>query len=104
MSGVKRQYRGANIMVNEKNGSRAVQINTGDEVSRGRYSNSMVVSHGEEEFIIDWLLQSPNGMHLVSRIIVTPGHMKRIIAALQENVDRYEQSFCGAETTAEIMQ
>jgi hypothetical protein len=71
----------------------AVQINTGDETSRGHFSNSLLVSHGAEEFILDWLLQSPNGVHLVSRIIVTPGHMRRILAALQDNLLKYEQAF-----------
>jgi hypothetical protein len=70
-----------------------VQINTSDEMSRGRYSNSMLVGHGPEEFVIDWLLQSPNGPHLVSRVIVAPGHMKRILKALQENVEKYEELF-----------
>lgn len=77
-----------------------VQINTGDETSKGRYSNTMLVAHGPEEFIIDWLLNSPNGAHLVSRIIVTPAHMKRICSALAENVRLYEQSF-GEIKTAE---
>ncbi len=70
-----------------------IQINTTDETSRGRYSNTMLVAHGPEEFIIDWLLNSPNGAHLVSRIIVTPGHMKRVVKALRENIDIYEQNF-----------
>ena len=80
-------------VANETNGSEAVQINTTDEVSRGRFSNSMLVSHGPEEFVVDWLLQSPNGVHLVSRIIVTPGHMRRILSALQDNLTKYEQTF-----------
>jgi hypothetical protein len=70
-----------------------VQINTGDKISRGRYSNTMMVAHGPEEFIMDWLLQSPNGPHLVSRIIVTPAHMKRIVKALVENLENYERNF-----------
>lgn len=70
-----------------------IQINTGDEMSRGRYSNSMMVSHGPDEFMLDWLLNSPNGAHLVSRIIVSPNHIKRIIAALKENLDNYEKQF-----------
>jgi hypothetical protein len=88
-------------VADETNGSQAVQITTGDKVSRGHYSNSMLVSHGPEEFILDWFLQSPNGVHLVSRIIVTPGHMKRIVAALQDNINKYEQT-CGpiAESAA----
>jgi hypothetical protein len=70
-----------------------IQINTIDEMSRGRYSNAMLVGHGPEEFIMDWLLHSPNGPHLVSRLIVTPGHMKRILNALQENIEKYEQTY-----------
>jgi hypothetical protein len=91
-------------MTDEKNGSQTVQINTVDEVSRGHFSNSMLVSHGPEEFIIDWLLQSPNGVHLVSRIIVTPGHVKRIVTALQENIEKYEQAFGGAGSLPPIVQ
>ena len=70
-----------------------IQISTGDEVSRERYSNNMMVSHGADEFIIDWLLNSPNGVHLVSRVIVSPAHVKRVIDALKENLDNYEKQF-----------
>jgi hypothetical protein len=70
-----------------------IQVNTGDEMSRGRYSNSMIASHSADEFILDWLLNSPNGAHLVSRIIVSPTHIKRIIDALKENLDNYEKQF-----------
>lgn len=70
-----------------------IQIITGDDLSRGRYSNSMMVSHSADEFMIDWLLNSPNGAHLLSRIIVSPAHVKRIISALKENLDNYEKQF-----------
>jgi hypothetical protein len=82
-------------MTNEKppEGARQVQIMTGDEMSRGRYSNNMAVVHSPEEFIIEWLLNSPSGTHLVSRIIVSPGHMKRIIDALSDNLRKYEGKF-----------
>lgn len=71
----------------------SIQINTGDEMSRGRYSNNMLITHTPEEFVIDWLLNSPSGTHLVSRVIVSPGHVKRIIGALQENMGKYESKF-----------
>jgi hypothetical protein len=70
-----------------------IQINTGDELSRGRYSNSMIASHSADEFILDWLFNSPNGVHLVSRVMVSPSHVKRIITALQESLDNYEKQF-----------
>lgn len=80
-------------MANQADEQKPMQINTSDELSRGRYSNTMLVAHGPEEFIIDWLLNSPNGAHLQSRIIVAPSHMKRIAAALLENIRLYEQTF-----------
>ncbi len=80
-------------MAIEKDAQQQMQINTADELSRGRYSNTMPMAHGPEEFIMEWLLQSPNGAHLVSRIIVTPGHMKRIVEALKENIGKYEEMF-----------
>ena len=59
------------------------------------------MAHSAEEFILDWILNSPSGMHLVSRIIVTPGHMKRIVGALTENLRRYEKEF-GPVTAFEV--
>ena len=53
----------------------------------------MIISHRPEEFMIDWMLSSPTGTHLVSRIIVSPGHVKRIISALTDNLNKYEQKF-----------
>ena len=70
-----------------------IQINTGDEILRGKYSNNLIATHSSDEFILDWLLNSPSGVHLVSRIIVSPSHMKRIIHALKENLDKYETQF-----------
>jgi hypothetical protein len=70
-----------------------IQINTADEISRGRYSNLMLVSHSPDEFMLDWLLNSPNGPHLVSRIILSPGNVKRAIEALTINLKQYEDKF-----------
>jgi len=73
--------------------SKQIQIKANEEMSQGRYSNSMFIAHGPEEFIVDWLLNSPTGAHLVSRIIVTPGHVKRIISALSDNLKKYEEKY-----------
>ena len=70
-----------------------VQINASDEVARGRYSNNMLVSHTREEFILDFLLTAPNGTQLVSRVMVSPGHMKRVLSALADNMQKYEANF-----------
>jgi hypothetical protein len=70
-----------------------LQVSTGDELSRGRFSNNLLMAHNAEEFFLDWVLNSPSGVHLVARIVVTPGHMKRIVGALTENMRRYEKEF-----------
>ncbi|MDP3741227.1 MAG: DUF3467 domain-containing protein [bacterium] len=72
-----------------------VQIRASDKDLKGVYSNMMQVSHTQEEFILDFFSINPTvpvGV-LASRVILSPGHMKRIIAALQENLKRYEGSF-----------
>lgn len=79
-----------------------LQINIGDEMSRGRYSNNMMVTHSADEFILDWLLNAPNGTHLISRIIVSPPHLKKIINALKENLDKYENQFGSIRETVSV--
>jgi Protein of unknown function (DUF3467) len=70
-----------------------IPINTVDEISRGRYSNLMLVAHSPDEFIIDWLLNAPNGPHLVSRIVLSPSNVKRAIEALAISLKQYEDKF-----------
>jgi hypothetical protein len=76
-----------------------IQVSAGDDLTRGRYSNNMFITHSPEEFILDWLLSSPTGTHLVSRVILSPGHLKRVIAALQDNLQKYEDQFGPIEVT-----
>jgi hypothetical protein len=78
--------------------SGSIQVTASDEASRGRYSNSMLVTHTPEEFILDWLINSPTGAHLVARVVVSPGHMKRILAALGDNIRKYEDKYGAIKT------
>ena len=69
---------------------RKLPVKMPDDVLRGVYSNQMVVSHTREEFLIDFInLFPPEGV-VNARVIVSPGHLKRMIGALQENLARYE--------------
>jgi hypothetical protein len=77
-----------------------IQVNFPDQLKSGTYSNSMIVSHTKEEFIMDFMMVAPPGGTVTSRVIINPGHMKRIIAALQDNMKKYEDKF-GKLTEAE---
>ncbi len=59
----------------------------------GVYSNQMVISHTREEFLMDFInLFPPEGV-VNARVIVSPGHLKRMIRALQDNLSKYEAKF-----------
>jgi len=49
--------------------------------------------HTGEEFILDFMNVMPPQGSLVARVIVSPPHAKRLCAALQENIKRYEEKF-----------
>jgi hypothetical protein len=64
-----------------------------DEILRGVYANNMVVAHSKEEFFVDFINVIPPQGIVTARVIISPGHMKRIIKALSENLGRYEAQF-----------
>ena len=53
------------------------------------------------EFILDFLMVAPPEGVVNSRVIVSPGHMKRIHEALTENLKKYEESFGTIRLAAE---
>ncbi len=59
----------------------------------GVYANNMMVAHTREEFIMDYLMVAPPEGAVTARVIVSPGHMKRILAALLDNIKKYEQQY-----------
>ena len=59
----------------------------------GVYANNMMVAHTREEFILDFIMVAPPEGAVTARVIVSPGHMKRVLAALQDNIAKYESQF-----------
>ena len=81
--------------MNEKNenSSQEIQIQVPSEVQGGKYSNQMIVTHNQEEFILDFILATPPAAIVNSRVLVSPSHAKRIISVLQDNINHYESVF-----------
>ena len=75
------------------NEERKIKINFPKELKGGAYSNNLIVSHTKEEFIMDFLMVAAPEGAVTARVIISPGHMKRIIFALEENVKKYEGKF-----------
>ena len=78
-----------------------IQIKADDKKLAGNYANMMQVSHTKEEFILDFVSLFPPSGQLVSRILVSPAHAKRMMAALEENIKRYESQFDKIKATGE---
>jgi hypothetical protein len=76
-----------------------VKINIDNKDLKGLYSNMMQAQSSQEEFCLDFFNVFPPTGALVARIITSPGHLKRMIKALQEILDKYEGNF-GAITIA----
>src|SRR3989339_1762611 len=72
-----------------------LQIEMDDNVAQGIYANLAGVSHSETEFVLDFLFLQPGQpkAKLRSRVISSPVHTKRLLAALADNVRKYEERF-----------
>ncbi len=72
-----------------------LNIELTEDVAEGIYANLAVIAHSPSEFVIDFVNVMP-GMpkaRVRSRIVMTPEHAKRLLAALSDNIQRYENSF-----------
>ena len=72
-----------------------MQIKADEKELQGLDSNLMMIHHSVEEFTLNFIYIFPNGAQgkLLSSMIVSPGHAKRIWRALGENIARYEAQF-----------
>ncbi len=81
-------------MANEEQPQQQMNIELGEEVAGGTYSNLAIITHSNSEFIVDFIQVMPGvpKARVKSRIILTPQHAKRLMKALKENVTRFESA------------
>jgi hypothetical protein len=82
-------------MSEQQAGTPQVQIKADEKEMLGQYSNLVMIHHNPEEFTLHFVYLFTNGTHgkLVSSVIVSPGHAKRLWRAMGENISRYEAQF-----------
>lgn len=83
--------------MNEKKPVKEVklEIQLDDETAQGVYANLAVVNHTDAEFMLDFVFVQPQvpKAKVRSRIITSPRHAKRLLAALNDNIRKYEEKF-----------
>jgi hypothetical protein len=77
----------------EKNGQLQLELN--DQVAQGTYANLVVITHSSSEFIVDFAQVMPGlpKAPVKSRVILAPEHAKRLLYALEDNINKYEHVF-----------
>lgn len=75
--------------------NKELSINLKPEIATGKYSNLAILTHSKSEFILDFAAMLPgiNQPEVVSRVIMNPEHVKRLLLALQDNINKYENQF-----------
>lgn len=82
--------------------NKQLTIKAEDKILRGVYANAMRVFHTKEEFVIDFFNLFPPQGTLNARVIMNPGHLKRMLQVLDENVKKYEAQFGKIEAAENI--
>ena len=72
--------------------TKQIQIKAKDEDLKGVYSNLMILSHTKEEFCLDFI-NTFNPPMLTSRVLMSPGHLKRMVNVLEKSLEKYEEGF-----------
>jgi Protein of unknown function (DUF3467) len=72
-----------------------LNIELSEEVAQGTYSNLAIITHSPSEFVVDFVRVVPGvpKAQVKSRIILTPEHAKRLMKALQDNIQKYESMY-----------
>ena len=83
-----------------------INIELSEEIAEGIYSNLAMIAHSNSEFVIDFIRLMPGvpKAKVKSRIVITPEHAKRLLAALKDNISKYEASFGAIKQTNEAPQ
>jgi len=73
----------------------AIEIELNDSVAEGIYSNMVFIAHSHSEFVLDFISFLPGipKARVKSRILIAPEHAKRLLLALDENINKYEYNF-----------
>lgn len=78
-----------------KDNNNQMNLSISEEVAKGVYSNFAVLTHSPAEFVLDFAQMLPGTKSAVvrERIVMAPLHAKRLLAALNDNLAKYEQQF-----------
>lgn len=78
------------------------EIKIADNIPGAEYANAAQISHNKDEFQLFFFSIVGQSGRVVGKIITSPGHYKRMIAAMQENLKKYEENFGAIKESEEL--
>jgi hypothetical protein len=83
-------------------GGQQIQIDLDEATAQGMYCNLVLINHTDAEFILDFAFLQPSApqARVRARILSSPRHTKRLLRALETNLQRYEERFGKIEEVA----
>ena len=77
---------------NNKRNPQQINIELGEDVAKGIYTNMAIISHSPDEFIIDFtrILPGVPKAKVLSRVVMTPQRAKLLLRSLQDNIQKFE--------------
>ena len=81
--------------MNENENKQGLQIELPQDVAKGNYANFAIITHSRSDFVVDFACVLPGlpKAQVTSRVILAPEHAKRLLAALNENIVKYENEY-----------
>ena len=79
--------------MSEERKKEGINIELTEEIAQGNYSNLAIINHSQSEFVVDFVQMMPGikKAKVKSRIILTPQHAKRLMKALVDNINKFEE-------------
>ena len=75
------------------NTQQTVNVEIGEKEWEGVYSNFVIVTHSNAEFIVDFARMLPGAkkVKVFSRIVLTPQSAKALLSTLETNIAKFEK-------------
>jgi len=78
------------------------EIKLADNIPGAEYANLAQINHNKEEFMLMFANVLGGSGKVVAKIISSPGHFKRLVKAMQDNLKKYEENFGAIKEAPEL--
>jgi len=78
------------------------EIKIADNIPGAEYANAAQISHNKDEFQMFFFNIVGQSGRVIGKIITNPGHYKRMIAAMVDNLKKYEEKFGEVKEAEEL--